>query len=89
MKWFTAASDLRIVSFMRKGSIPLLFLSHRQPTWPTYNGDYSGRRYSTLNQINKTNVAGPWHGMGVSNSFDDPEIHASRGKWHFVLHNSG
>jgi acido-empty-quinoprotein group A len=24
--------------------------------WPTYNGDYSGRRYSTLEQINQTNV---------------------------------
>ena len=25
-------------------------------TWPTYNGDYSGRRYSTLDQINASNV---------------------------------
>src|SRR5690349_6983658 len=25
-------------------------------TWPTYNGDYSGRRFSTLNQINAGNV---------------------------------
>jgi acido-empty-quinoprotein group A len=25
-------------------------------TWPTYNGDYSGRRYSELKQINKSNV---------------------------------
>jgi acido-empty-quinoprotein group A len=25
-------------------------------TWPTYNGDYSGRRYSTLDQINRGNV---------------------------------
>lgn len=25
-------------------------------TWPTYNGDYSGRRYSTLDQINVGNV---------------------------------
>src|SRR5256886_17339823 len=24
--------------------------------WPTYNGDYSGRRYSSLSQINTTNV---------------------------------
>ena len=24
--------------------------------WPTYNGDYSGRRFSTLNQINQANV---------------------------------
>ncbi|HEX5411334.1 MAG TPA: acido-empty-quinoprotein group A [Terriglobia bacterium] len=25
-------------------------------TWPTYNGDYSGRRYSTLDQIDSSNV---------------------------------
>ena len=24
--------------------------------WPTYHGDYSGKRYSTLNQINRSNV---------------------------------
>ena len=30
----------------------------RFPTdsWPTYHGDYSGRRYSTLKQINAANV---------------------------------
>jgi len=26
--------------------------------WPSYNGDYTGRRFSSLNQINKTNVGG-------------------------------
>jgi alcohol dehydrogenase (cytochrome c) len=26
--------------------------------WPTYHGDYSGRRYSTLEQINTSNVKG-------------------------------
>ncbi|HXJ15918.1 MAG TPA: acido-empty-quinoprotein group A, partial [Candidatus Polarisedimenticolia bacterium] len=26
-------------------------------SWPTYNGDYSGRRYSTLTQINQSNVS--------------------------------
>ncbi|MGH9615940.1 MAG: PQQ-binding-like beta-propeller repeat protein, partial [Acidobacteriaceae bacterium] len=25
-------------------------------SWPTFNGDYSGRRYSTLDQINRSNV---------------------------------
>ena len=25
-------------------------------TWPTYNGDYSGRRFSTLTKINDQNV---------------------------------
>jgi alcohol dehydrogenase (cytochrome c) len=31
-------------------------------TWPTYNGDYSGRRYSTLSQIDAANV----HTLGLS-----------------------
>src|ERR1700678_2877260 len=26
--------------------------------WPTYAGDYSQRRYSVLNQVNRTNVKG-------------------------------
>ncbi len=25
-------------------------------TWPTYNGDYSGRRYSPLTKINQGNI---------------------------------
>ena len=31
---------------------------HKPPTdtWPTYNGDYSGQRYSTLSQVNASNV---------------------------------
>ena len=35
-------------------------LLSRPPTdaWPTYHGDYSGRRYSTLGQINADNVKG-------------------------------
>ncbi|HVW86321.1 MAG TPA: hypothetical protein VHB50_16655, partial [Bryobacteraceae bacterium] len=30
----------------------------KQPAdiWPTYNGDYSGRRFSDLNQINQSNI---------------------------------
>ena len=33
-------------------------LLRKQPTdsWPTYHGDYSGRHYSTLKQINSSNV---------------------------------
>lgn len=30
--------------------------------WPTYNGDYSGRRHSTLSQINASNV----HGLSLA-----------------------
>jgi alcohol dehydrogenase (cytochrome c) len=35
-------------------SIP--FFAQRGDAWPTYNGDYSGRRFSPLTQINTSNV---------------------------------
>src|SRR5208337_2784810 len=35
---------------------PSVLLNPPNDTWPTYNGDYSGRRFSTLDQINATNV---------------------------------
>jgi acido-empty-quinoprotein group A len=35
---------------------PAALLKPATDTWPTYNGDYSGRRYSTLDQINATNI---------------------------------
>ena len=28
--------------------------------WPTYNGDYSGNRYTTMTKITKVNVASLW-----------------------------
>ncbi len=36
---------------------PTKLLQPPTDTWPTYNGDYSGRRYSTLKQIDSANVA--------------------------------
>src|ERR1051326_2083128 len=38
------------------GLDPAKLLNPGNDSWPTYNGDYSGRRYSTLAQINATNV---------------------------------
>ena len=35
---------------------PAKLLKLPTDTWPTYNGDYSGRRFSPLSQINATNV---------------------------------
>lgn len=35
---------------------PSVLLKPLAAAWPTYNGDYSGRRYSALAQINATNV---------------------------------
>ena len=39
-----------------QGLDPSLLLKTPTDTWPTYNGDYSGARYSTLAQINAGNV---------------------------------
>lgn len=35
---------------------PAELLKPATDTWPTYNGDYSGRRFSTLDQINASNI---------------------------------
>jgi len=42
-----------------QGLDPKALTLFHQPadTWPTYNGDYSGRRFSDLNQVNQTNIA--------------------------------
>jgi alcohol dehydrogenase (cytochrome c) len=36
---------------------PALLTKPATDAWPTYNGDYSGRRYSPLDQINQSNVS--------------------------------
>ncbi|MDE3180058.1 MAG: acido-empty-quinoprotein group A [Acidobacteriota bacterium] len=39
-----------------QGLSPEALVRPAASTWPTYNGDYSGRRYSSLSQINAANV---------------------------------
>ena len=39
-----------------KGLDPADLLKPLADSWPTYSGDYSGKRYSSLKQINQTNV---------------------------------
>ena len=39
-----------------KGIDPALLLKPLADSWPTYNGDYSGKRYSALKQINQLTV---------------------------------
>jgi acido-empty-quinoprotein group A len=39
-----------------QGLDPAKLLQPPTDAWPTFNGDYSGRRYSPLNQINQDNV---------------------------------
>jgi len=39
-----------------QGLDPAAIFKPLSDSWPTYSGDYSGRRYSSLNQINQSNV---------------------------------
>lgn len=41
---------------LAQGLNPATILHPPSDTWPTYNGDYSGRRFSPLKQINADNV---------------------------------
>src|SRR5205809_672429 len=65
IKTSTAAMFLRTVLLVgpaalvaQQGQGVSSALLSKPPTdaWPTYHGDYSGRRYSTLTQINSDNV---------------------------------
>src|SRR3984957_15353542 len=44
------------VALLAQGLDPALLTRPATDAWPTHNGDYSGRRFSTLNQINQSNV---------------------------------
>ena len=46
------------------GLDPASILKPLADSWPTYSGDYSGRRYSALTQINQTTVKGLSAGVG-------------------------
>src|SRR5215471_7376257 len=39
-----------------KGAPPADLLKPLKESWPTYNGDYTGRRYSALAQVDRSNV---------------------------------
>jgi alcohol dehydrogenase (cytochrome c) len=41
---------------LARGSIPRPSPKPLGESWPTYSGDYTGRRYSSLTQINQSNV---------------------------------
>jgi alcohol dehydrogenase (cytochrome c) len=41
---------------VRSGLDPKSILQPLAGSWPTFSGDYTGRRYSTLRQVNQTNV---------------------------------
>jgi acido-empty-quinoprotein group A len=51
---FVAA--IHVSSVAAQGLDPAALLKPATDTWPTYNGDYSGRRFSSLDQINSSNI---------------------------------
>ncbi len=53
---FSCGSQSPAARYMRSRSIRTSLLQPPVDTWPTYNGDYSGRRFSTLSKINSQNV---------------------------------
>jgi acido-empty-quinoprotein group A len=44
------------IALLAQGLDPALLTRPATDAWPTHNGDYSGRRFSTLSQINQSNV---------------------------------
>lgn len=54
---FVAALGPCLPGASAQGLDPAALLRPPIDTWPTYNGDYSGERFSTLDQINAGNVA--------------------------------
>src|ERR1700728_432661 len=45
-----------LVQGQGNGVSPAELLKPLKDSWPTYNGDYSGKRYSALTQLNQSNV---------------------------------
>jgi alcohol dehydrogenase (cytochrome c) len=45
-----------LLSGQGRGVAPAELLKPLKDSWPTYNGDYSGKRYSALAQVNRSNV---------------------------------
>jgi acido-empty-quinoprotein group A len=56
MRSFLILLTLSAVQAFGQGLTPAEILKQPTDSWPTYNGDYSGRRYSTLKEINAANV---------------------------------
>ena len=55
--WVTLALlPVALVAQTRGGLDPATILKPLAESWPTYSGDYTGRRYSSLTQINQTTV---------------------------------
>ena len=60
----------------------------RARLWPTYNGDYSGRRFSPLDQINESNVSSLALAWAFRTNTVRGEVDAAHGQRRPVFHRS-
>ena len=51
---------------------PVLLGKPPVDAWPTYHGDYSGRHFSTLDQIQSSQRKEPWSGLGLPRGHECP-----------------
>src|SRR3978361_76016 len=56
--WLTASTLLSQGTTFGQGTTPDILLKPPKDSWPAYHGDYSGRRHSSMTQINQQNVGG-------------------------------
>ena len=56
MKTLFWGSFVTAISFAQGPLDPAVLNKPLSDSWPTYSGDYSGKRYSSLTQINQSNV---------------------------------
>jgi alcohol dehydrogenase (cytochrome c) len=61
---------LTAANLCAQGLDPQKLLAPPVDTWPTYNGDYSGRRFSSLDTINRSNV----HGLTLAWAFQTHSV---------------
>ena len=54
--WLMLAGVALVAQTDRGGLDPALLLKPLADSWPSYSGDYTGRRYSALTQITQANV---------------------------------
>ena len=52
--WLLAQEQAPSTPGSQGGLDPAAILKPLADSWPTYSGDYTGRRYSALTQINQT-----------------------------------
>ena len=71
-----AALTATVVARQNPGLLPAQILKPSPESWPTFHGDYSGRHYSTLDQINKSQREEPVARV------DEPAEHVAAGSHH-------